>query len=479
MSIEHQTEPSHRRGLSRWANVPFAPRRWPFFYGWMIVAVSTGSIVCSIPGQTAGVGVFTDHLIAALGLTRDELSLAYMIGTLISGFILPYAGRLLDYIGVRLMSVFASLGLAASLLVMSYVDGLTDFLQSRLPSDWLTAPVVELIAGLIWRFFPSGPTAAAAAVIAFLLIRFFGQGNMTTVGRVAMGRWFNRHRGMATAISGVPTTAAFSAAPWLLAGLIAAVGWREATWLMAAIVGVGMTTLGLLFLRNTPEACGLSMDGTPLTAEAQKKHPDLHPIYHEFTRRQALGSLSFWTITLILSLHAMLITAVAFHITAFGEAMGKTDIQATRLFLYFVFVTLPARFAASYVIDRTRIPLAWMLTTISAAIAGGMVGLMFFDTPAGFVLTIIMLGLSGGIFGMLADAALPRFFGRAHLGAISSAAMSAMVLSSALGPVLFSYGQTWLGSYQAVLLWMLSLPAALLVMSLFTRNPQHRYGPKP
>jgi hypothetical protein len=76
-----------------------------------------------------------------------------------------------------------------------------------------------------------------------------------------------------------------------------------------------------------------------------------------------------------------------------------------------------------------------------------------------------------------ADAALPRFFGRKHLGAISSSAMSAMVLSSAMGPVLFSYGKTLLGSYKAVLLWMLILPGILLVMSLFARNPQHRYAP--
>ena len=111
----------------------------------------------------------------------------------------------------------------------------------------------------------------------------------------------------------------------------------------------------------------------------------------------------------------MIITAVAFHITDFGADMGKTSAEATRLFLYFVFITLPVRFATAYVMDRTRIPVTWILATVSATIAGGLAGLIFFDTAPGFILTILMLGLSGGIWGVLVDASLPRFFGRKHL----------------------------------------------------------------
>lgn len=442
----------------KWANVPFAPAKSPFFYGWVIVAVSTVSIICSIPGQTAGVGVFTDHLIDALGLTRSQLSLAYMIGTLTSGFILPFSGRLLDFLGVRIMSLIVSLGLAASLLIISGVDKL---------------------AALLDRVAPSGLNALIAASFAFLLIRFFGQGNMTTVGRVAMGRWFNRRRGLATAISGVPVSFAFNGAPWILIGAIETLGWRQACWLMAALIGIGMSTLGLLFFRDNPEQCGLTMDGDAPENPRRKQRPDLHPIHHEFTRRQAIGSLSFWTIAYALSLQGMIITAVAFHITAFGDDMGKTASQAVRLFLYAAFISLPMRFLVSHILDNTRIPLAWILTTMALSITGGILGLAFFDTQPGFILAVAMFGVTGGIWGMLCDASLPRYFGRDHLGAIASLAMSCMVLASAMGPVLFSYGKTSLDSYRAVLIWMLILPAILLVMSLFTRNPQNRFAPKP
>ena len=124
---------------AKWANVPFTPARWPFFYGWMIVVVATLSIIGSIPGQTAAVGVFTDSLIDTLGITRNQLSIAYLIGTVISGLILPYAGKLLDKIGVRFMSVFAALGLAGSLWVLSNVGGIQKALAGIV--NWVYLPV--------------------------------------------------------------------------------------------------------------------------------------------------------------------------------------------------------------------------------------------------------------------------------------------------------------------------------------------------
>ena len=56
------------------ADVPFAPRRVPFFYGWVVVAAATSGVLFSIPGQTMGVSVFTDSLLEATGLGRLALS---------------------------------------------------------------------------------------------------------------------------------------------------------------------------------------------------------------------------------------------------------------------------------------------------------------------------------------------------------------------------------------------------------------------
>ena len=72
---------------------PFDPSRWPFFYGWVIILMGTLGILMSIPGQTIGVSTFTDSLIEMLSINRDQISLAYMIGTVLSSFLLTKAGK--------------------------------------------------------------------------------------------------------------------------------------------------------------------------------------------------------------------------------------------------------------------------------------------------------------------------------------------------------------------------------------------------
>ncbi len=69
-------------------NIPFSPSKFPFFYGWIILAAGAVGVVMSIPGQTMGVSVFTDRLIDSLKISRLNLSLAYMIGTLSSSLLL-------------------------------------------------------------------------------------------------------------------------------------------------------------------------------------------------------------------------------------------------------------------------------------------------------------------------------------------------------------------------------------------------------
>ena len=109
MSLMHGNKGNQISGPKRWdPSFPFSPKRFPFFYGWIVVFAGTLAVVFSIPGQTMGFSVFTDVLIQELGLTRVQLSMAYCIGTVISGLSLPYFGRLYDRLGARRMIVYSS-----------------------------------------------------------------------------------------------------------------------------------------------------------------------------------------------------------------------------------------------------------------------------------------------------------------------------------------------------------------------------------
>ncbi|MBV63275.1 MAG: hypothetical protein CMP45_02050, partial [Rickettsiales bacterium] len=81
-----EAEKAKYQGPRKWDPAfPFSPKKFTFFYGWVIVLAGTLAVVFSIPGQTMGFSVFTDVLIKELGLSRVQLSTAYCLGTVISG----------------------------------------------------------------------------------------------------------------------------------------------------------------------------------------------------------------------------------------------------------------------------------------------------------------------------------------------------------------------------------------------------------
>jgi MFS transporter, OFA family, oxalate/formate antiporter len=433
---------------SRWVNVPFSPRRVPVFYGWVMVAGSVMALLASIPGQTIGVGVFTDALIEAWGLTRIQLATAYMLGTIVSSFLLPFAGRFLDWAGARVMVVGASIGLGASLLLVSWADKLV-------PSMAVGSFVV----------------AMAATMFCFLCLRFFGQGCLALVSRVVVGKWFHHRRGLATALVGFLAAFGFNGSPIFLNKLVEGVGWRPACWVLAAIVGLGVSAVGWLIYRDNPEQCGLRMDGGFEPAQ-EEPGQDLDEIHREFTRGEASRTWAFWVFSLAVGGYGLVLTAMSFHIASIGEEMGLSRDQAFAVFLPISFVSIWVTLAGGWACDRTK--LKYILWAFLAGQVIGTAGLWGLGTWWGRAMVCVGYGIGGGLFLPLATVPWPRFFGREHLGAISGLNTSVMVFGSAIGPVLFSTAHQYSGSYRPIILASALAPVILFAAAMRADNPQER-----
>lgn len=433
----------------RWVERPFAPRRSPVFYGWIVLAVCTVGTICSVPGQTIGVGVFTNHLMEALGLSRTQLSTAYMFGTIASSFLLPYAGGMLDRLGARVMVVVSAGGLGLSLVGVAAAG--------RLPS---TAPYLATMA---------------IAVLCFLAIRFFGQGALTMTSRVTIGKWFNYRRGLATAITSVFVAFSFNSAPQLLNKLVEVFGWQGAALVMAGVIGIGMSTLGWLLYRDNPEECGLVMDGIQDQQKLESFAKRVPETWREFTRAEALKTAAFWVFSMGGAAQALLMTAVSFHIASIGAEKGMAEADAFALFLPTAFFAVPTTIVGGWLSDRIR--LKWLLLVMLVAQATFMSGLLDVSSVSGRALFTVGYGMSGGLFGLLITVTWPRYFGREHLGAISGLNMSILVFASAIGPVLFSRARDITGSFMVVtaLCWL--MPVICIAAALFAENPQRHHAP--
>ncbi len=423
----------------------------------MILGVSTLGIAMSIPGQTMGISVFTDHLIGATGLSRLELSNAYLLGTIVSGLLLPYGGTLLDRLGARRLVVFVCLGLAATLVYLSSVDRLADRVADGFGlGDTIGVPWIVLALG-------------------FLFVRFFGQGMLTLVSRNMQAQWFDRRRGLVSAISGPMVNFAFAGAPLLLSFWIARAGWRGAWIEMAVVVAIGMGGIGWLTFRDTPEECGLLPDGgaTPQEPEpdAAETSPAVQPAgAQDFTRAQALRTGAFWLVAFGIGNQALVGTGITFHIVDLGAEAGLSEAASVAIFVPIAVASASLGLLAGAAIDRYPIPRLMMVMMLGQLIM--FAGTANLEAPIFRGIAISGWGLASSFYGPLTVAALPAFFGRRHLGAIQGVLMMCLVIASALGPSALALAKDALGSYRPGLYGLMILPAGVLLSAPFVRNPK-------
>ena len=429
---------------------PFRPAALPFFYGWVVLGAATLGIAMSIPGQTMGISVFTDHLLAATGLSRLELSNAYLVGTITSGLLLPYGGTVVDRFGVRRMVVIVCLALAAVLVFLASSDRIAAAVAAAVPS------ISATVAGF------------AVLALGFTGVRFAGQGMLTLVSRTMTAHWFERRRGIASAVSGPFVSFAFAGAPLLLSLWIGRAGWRGAWLEMALVVGVGMATLGWLLFRDNPEECGLRMDGADAPAEGEEPPPP--KVARDFTRPEALRTAAFWLVALGIGNQAMIGTGITFHIVDIGAQAGLSEQAAVAIFLPVAVVSTFVGIAAGAAIDRY--PVRYLIMLMMVGQCGLFAGMANFGDPVLRVAMVGFWGLSSGFYGPLMVAALPNFFGRTHIGAIQGVLMMVLVLASALGPSALAIGNDFFGSYAPGLYASVALPLAVFLAAPFTRDPQ-------
>jgi MFS transporter, OFA family, oxalate/formate antiporter len=435
----------------KFRNIPFSPAKWPFFYGWVIIFAGILGILMSIPGQTIGVSVFTDHLISSLNIGRVNLSTAYMIGTVLSGFLIPFAGRLYDKYGVRPVVMTAGFMLGATLFYLSSISGI--------------ASSVSGFTGLNDPY----PVMFVLITAGFFLLRFFGQGVLTMASRNMVMKWFDKRRGFANAILGITTSFGFSYSPRVIDMLIQRNTW-QGTWLLLGLVAMGFVFFAFLFFRDNPGKYGLLPDGTKVVRK--KKHDPNLPLLREYDLKQAISTYSFWIFNLALSLQSLYITAFTFNVISIFSVKGFDSSVALAIFLPSSFVAVIFHFAGSWLSDYLKLKYFLILQTAGMIIS--MSALLILDlSPLSKWILIIGNGIMNGMYGILTAVTWPRFFGLKHLGAISGYSMGWMVIASAIGPFSFSLSYRYTGEYDPAV-WICILIAVILFFLAFRAENVNR-----
>ncbi|MEX1384546.1 nitrate/nitrite transporter [Lutibacter sp.] len=422
------------------------PKKSPVFYGYVILFVGSIGILASIPGQTVGVSVFTDPVKDALGLSRNQFSNAYMIGTLLSSFLVTKAGFLFDKYGARYVAFFATFFLGVSLLIFSVSVKISETVKSILNVDSWLVPFVLI-------------------TILFFFIRFSGQGVLTMTSRNMIMIWFNKNRGKINSISSIAVSLGFSASPILINKLIDDYGW-ELSWQLLAVCLFIFSFCIIQLYRNKPEDFDLKPDGFP----NKTKIIEVEEVEVNFTLDEAKKTRAFWMYGLILAFNSFFITGFTFHIVSIFASQDYSKSQAIAVFLPISIIAISVATLCNILSDYIQHKIYLYIMTASGILAS--LGLLFLSSTFGVYMLIIGLGFLGGLFSVVNAVTWPKYYGRKYLGSITGKVMSFLVIASAIAPSLFSYCFSNFGSYSNISYITLAFLLFLIIGSFKVENPQ-------
>ena len=205
-------------------------------YGWVVAAVTFLALL-SAAGVRATPSVLIVPLEQAFGWTRATISLAISINIFLYGLMGPFAGALMQRIGIR-----RTVALALALMAVTIAA------STLMSSPW------QLI--LTWGFLIGLGSGTVALVL----------------GAAVVNRWFTTRRGVVMGLLTASTATGQLVFLPMLAAVSQSAGWTAVAWIVAAAVAA-MVPVVLLLLRDNPQDVGLQPYGadesTPVTPPSQ------------------------------------------------------------------------------------------------------------------------------------------------------------------------------------------------------------------
>jgi MFS family permease len=394
--------------------------QWPFYYGWMIVALAFLSMGIWLALRST-FSVFLVALLDEFKWSRAATAGIQSVSLLVYTVSAPLVGALIDRVGPRKVVL-------PGIIVLCIGLGLSGFVRS------LTQLYVTY--GLV-----AGFGAAFISIIAYSAV---------------LSHWFERRRGLASGIAvsgmGVGT---FTLVPFAQY-LIGVVGWRFAYLTLAGLIFLLLFPLAAAFLRYKPEEMGLQAD--PVRSGSAPKKRAVQVVDRvwaetDWTLRRAAREGRFWAVLaycflVIIPLYVVLTHAVGLLTGTGFDKMGAAFIVALLGISSTVF-----KIFWGWMSDRIGRETAFTMGAVSMAI--GVLLLLCIEAGASAWLAypfVVFFGCGWGVTSPIFMSVAADLFQGRSFGLIYGVNEGVLGIGSALGPWLGGFIFDATGTYRLALL---------------------------
>ena len=398
------------------------------YHGWVVLGVAALAMVGTLPGRTQGLGLITEPLLRDLGVTRVAYAQINLAATLVGALFCAGIGRLMDRQGSRLVLTTLAVSLGAVVVAMSQAG------------------------------------SVAALLVFVTLTRGLGQSALSIVSLAMVGKWFRRRLTHAMAVYAIAMSIGFMLAFPVVGAVVLASGWRVAWGAVGASLVLVLAPLAWLFVRSSPEAMGLEVDGGPgASAEETRAGPP------DATLGDALRAPAFWVVALASSMYGLIASGIGLFNESILAERGFAPEVYHRALAVTAITALAGNFAAGALADRRGV--RHVLIAALVLLTGGLAALARVVTIQHVMAQAVVMGLAGGFVMVVFFSFWGRAFGRAHLGRIQGAAQAMTVLASAVGPLLLAVWVDVTGSYASAFYALAAVVAALAAAAALVRMP--------
>ena len=415
-------------------------RRLPFYYGWVIVAVTFVSMGIGVNARTSFSLLFAP-IIDEFHWDRSVIAGAFSFGFLISAILSPLMGKLMDRTGPRTVMELGVFLMASGLLFAPFTT-----------EPWHLYLTIGVLVG-------SGS----------ICLGYSGQS-------LFLPNWFVRRRGLAVglAFAGVGL-GSITLLPWMQS-MIDQTGWRSASFAMGIVVLVVLFPLNLL-LRKRPEDMGLLPDGERAPREGASAPPsnivDANWTSIDWTLKRALCTARFWWLSLGYFCGLYVWYAVQVHQTKYLVEIGFTSSTAAWALGLVSLFGIPGQIALGHLSDRIGREWIWTISTLGFGICFvALIALQYTPTLWLVYVMVFAQGFLGYGCTSIMGAVVSEIFQGKSFGTIFGTIMFAALSGGAAGPWVTGLLHDMYGDYIAAFSIGIGI-SVLSVISIWLAAPRN------
>lgn len=377
-----------------------------------LAVVGAFAIQFTVIGSLFSLGLYIKVFEAEFGWSRTLVSGGNSLAVFMMGTLAIFAGRLSDKFGPRRVLLISGLCFSAGLALLSQINN-------------------------PWQFY---------LLMASLFAIGLATHDVVTLSTIA--HWFDKRRGLMTAVVKVGTALGQVFLPILVAALIVGVGWRS-TFLVLAAGALVILFLAALLMRY-PEAGEVEAH----SHAAKTKGLSLGEA------RKTRTLMKMWAIQFLFFSSLM---TVPVHLAAHGMDLGLSTAKAAVLLSFVGGASVAGRLVLGALVDRIGCRNALSLCLLILTFALGAYAATT-STQILYVVTAVY-GFAHGALFVVVSPTVAYFFGMKAHGAIFGSVLFMGTFGSAIGPIAAGASFDLLGSYTPAFVTLAVFAAAALALA--------------